>query len=96
MLYFKNREFLAALMYSLCSMAVWEPAEKKPQMPQQREKECGVQNGIAGQCLRHEKNYSSYLWSYAHVPLCIQLLFTFFYLLMQPFVSLSNAVAEKK
>lgn len=53
------------------------------------------QSGIVGQCLRHEKNYCSYLRSYARVPLCILLLFTFFNLLMQPFISLSNSAAEE-
>lgn len=70
---------------SAVCMAVCEPAEKG--------NKCRVV--FARSCLRHEKNYSSYLWSDARVPLCIQSLFTFFYLLMQPFVSLSNSVAEK-
>lgn len=82
-------------MYFLCYMTVRDHKVKTLRHHNRERKECRANSGIACHCLRHEKNYSSYLWSHARVPLCIQLMFTFFYLLMQPFISMSNTVAEK-
>lgn len=72
----------------LCFTEFWSIsfAEKNLWWHKRENKKYRVKNGMA--C--HEKNSSSYLWSHTYVPLCIQLMFTFFYLLMQPFVSMPN------
>lgn len=91
-----NRHTVLGFTGSSDAFPVLREKKRKKKAPEGREKERRAESSITCQCLRHEKNNSSYLWSPARVPLCIQLLFTFFYLLMQPFISMSNTAAWKK